>query len=66
MSEAYARGGQPKNIAGGVILILSSLLAALLVYESVLVSVMVRAAVSRWGERVLIRPLRLGASSRRQ
>jgi len=31
MSEAYARGGQPKNIAGGVILILSSLLAALLV-----------------------------------
>jgi hypothetical protein len=29
MSEAYARGGQPKNIAGGVILILSSLLAAL-------------------------------------
>ena len=28
MSEAYARGGQPKNIAGGVILILSSLLAA--------------------------------------
>ena len=31
MSEAYARGGQPNNIAGGVILILSSLLAALLV-----------------------------------
>ena len=31
MSEAYARGGQPKNMAGGVILILSSLLAALLV-----------------------------------
>src|ERR1700722_13432404 len=28
MSEAYARGGQPRNIAGGVILILSSLLAA--------------------------------------
>jgi len=31
MSAAYARGGQPKNMAGGVILILSSLLAALLV-----------------------------------
>ena len=31
MSEAYARGGQPKNIAGGVILILSSLLAAVAV-----------------------------------
>jgi hypothetical protein len=31
MSEAYARGGQPRNIAGGVILILSSLLAAILV-----------------------------------
>jgi hypothetical protein len=31
MSEAYARGGQPKNISGGAILILSSLLAAVLV-----------------------------------
>jgi hypothetical protein len=31
MSEAHARGGQPKNIAGGVILILSSLLAAVAV-----------------------------------
>jgi hypothetical protein len=31
MSEAYARGGQPKNIAGGFILILSSLLAAVVV-----------------------------------
>jgi hypothetical protein len=31
MSEAYARGGQQKNIAGGLILILSSLLAAVAV-----------------------------------